>query len=77
MPFINYNSLLFRLLYQILSHLEFCSSVIDCLFFPHYTLDWDCGGVIVLGVVMATELFGGVCLMVIRLLWSSRRLFGV
>lgn len=33
MPFINYNVLLFRLLYQILSHLEFRSSVIDCLFF--------------------------------------------
>ncbi len=58
-PFINDNLLLFKLVYQILSHLELRSSVIDCLFFPHYTLDWDCGGVCVLGGVMATELFGG------------------
>lgn len=59
MPFINYNSLLFKLAYQIVSHLELRSGVIDCLFFPHYALDWDCSVVIVLGDVMATELFGG------------------
>lgn len=58
-PFINYISVLFKLAYQILSHLEVHSTIIDCLFIPHYTLDWDCGAVIVLGGVMATELFGG------------------